>query len=67
MEACICSLRSGLKEDENLSDLTILPPAIFKLIAGKYFLVFHRVLGVNSAAQMAEWLDSLPLELLDSG
>ena len=30
----ICSLRAGLQEDVGLSDITIFPPAVFKLIAG---------------------------------
>lgn len=34
VEACICSLRSGSQEDVALADLTIFPPAIFKLIQG---------------------------------
>uniref|UniRef100_H2ZNA0 Nucleoplasmin core domain-containing protein n=1 Tax=Ciona savignyi TaxID=51511 RepID=H2ZNA0_CIOSA len=34
VEACICSLRGGAQEDVALADLTIFPPAIFKLIEG---------------------------------
>jgi len=31
----ICALRAGLKEDTELSDITIFPPAILKLTEGK--------------------------------
>nr|CAB3264427.1 nucleoplasmin-like protein ANO39 [Phallusia mammillata] len=34
IEACICCLRGGGQEDVSLGDLTIFPPAIFKLVEG---------------------------------
>ena len=34
VQVSICSLRSGLKEDTSLSDITVFPPAVFKLVQG---------------------------------
>jgi len=41
VSACVCSLKINSNEDVSLGDLTIFPPAIFKLIEGQLFVLWN--------------------------
>ncbi|CAK8675818.1 nucleophosmin-like [Clavelina lepadiformis] len=60
VEACFCSLRGGSQEDVNLSDLTIFPPAIFKLIEGNgpvHLVGNHMMMGDEDDSEDEDYSD----------